>query len=64
MKEARWQVLTHPEKYSGILLTAECVENPLACKLIDKQGRAYSVEEIVMEEQNEVEKVKKIGVME
>ncbi len=64
VKEARWQVLTHPEKYSGILLTAECVENPLACKLIDKQGRAYSVEEIVMEEQNEVEKVKKIGVME
>lgn len=61
--EARWEVLMNPDKYSGILLTAECVENPLKCKLIDQKGREITVEEVSVEEPSLNQKVKKASSM-
>lgn len=63
VKEARWEALMNPDKYSGILLTAECVENPFLCKLIDKDGRVFTVEEVSLKGEETSEKVKKIGAM-
>ncbi len=63
VKEARWEVLTEPEKYSGILLTEECVEDPFECKLIDKEGRTVSIRELMKQREEPSEKVKKIGTL-
>ena len=63
VKEARWEVLTAPERYSGILLTQECVEDPFKCKLIDKDGEEFSVQEVVVQRDSSSEKIKKIGVL-
>lgn len=64
IKEARWEILTNLNKYSGILLTAECVEDPMACKLIDKMGQIFVVSDVIELEEPTDEKVKKIGVAE
>ena len=59
--EARWEVLLNPDKYREILLTAECVENPFKCKLVDRTGREFTVEETLVEEQPLNQKVKKVS---
>lgn len=64
VQEARWEVLMNPNKYSSILLTAECVENPMACKLVDMTGRIFTVSELNEQEVCCDEKVKKIGAAE
>lgn len=60
VSEARWEVLTNMDKYSGILLTEECVEQPDMCKLITKDGSIVTVKEVSQDE-NSTKKVKKIG---
>lgn len=61
VKEARWEVLVNPGRYSGILLNAQCVENPLECQLVDREGRLLTVNEATSFTEETNEKVKKIG---
>ncbi len=64
VQEARWEVLINPNKYSGILLTKECVENPMDCKLVDISGRVFTVSEANNQEIVHDVKVKKISASE
>lgn len=56
---ARWEALLNPSKYSEIILTGECVENPASSILVDNMGNKFFVSELSNEIKTS-EKIKKI----
>ena len=47
IKEARWEVLSNLDIYSGIILTDKTVEDNHDCLLVDKEGNTHSFKEII-----------------
>lgn len=47
IKEARWEVLSYLDIYSGIILTDKTVEDNHDCLLIDKEGNTHSLKDII-----------------